>query len=82
MNTPRDLSGDDRWYYRIGKIVQAARWHDFWCQVAIVALLSGYDRIGEKLYSDGACSTAETLAEAVVQEYINPEIKQAWRQER
>jgi hypothetical protein len=27
-----------------------AIWHDFWCQVAIVALLQGFERHHSKLY--------------------------------
>jgi len=50
----------------------------FWTQVAIVALLSGYDRIGEAHEEYGASDNATTLSDfldvacRVVQEFINP----------
>lgn len=52
------------------------RFHDFWAQVAIVALLQGFDVIGEAreqyAWQDGDLSVFLDICWRTVQAYINP----------
>ena len=59
-------------WYRLFDSVWIVNVHDFWAQIAIVALLQGHDEIAMSSRPHGTTYGTSSIANRIAQRYINP----------